>query len=482
MEGPEASIPLNCMDKGFFALHSKDEPMIIHCILTIDGAVDTVRLKSALSTVLLRHPSLRSTMHSGLLRQVREATGNYGSDILSVRDLVLPQDLADADRRQIGAWYERRLSEWLNTPLDLGKELPCRVLLLRKTLKESSLVFTCHHSAADGLHCLRFIGEVIQAYNDATENSSPSTCSLTNGKGDELVALAQAWRLRVRHFYLRMVASLAHRFLLAPLSPNARICRTRSRPSAEVHFCQGSLNPHEVGQIRSRSKAVGATLNDALLAVCFRTVEQWNDAHGQPSRKISIMVPVDISSPSPSPVTANQASIISVSTTRKERTDPDELLRKVSQKRSHMVKNGIAFSVVYAAYFCSLLPPRMHTVMARFLMATQIYLDSILLTNLGLIWPRGTATVQGDNVGNARITSVVVLPPVVSPMGISLCTGTYRDHLHIALEYKTAGFSKAEARTFLNLYLHELRSYQRTPEGLLMPEVRYRDTRDAVSV
>jgi hypothetical protein len=58
--------------------------------------------------------------------------------------------------------------------------------------------------------------------------------------------------------------------------------------------------------------------------------------------------------------------------------------------------------------------------------------------------------------------------------------GTYHDHLHIALEYKTRQFSKAEARTFLNLYLHELRGYQRTPKGLLMPEVRYRDTRKTV--
>ena len=43
---------------------------------------------------------------------------------------------------------------------------------------------------------------------------------------------------------------------------------------------------------------------------------------------------------------------------------------------------------------------------------------------------------------------------------------------YVALAYKTRQFSKAEARTFLNLYLHELRSYQRTPEGLLVPEVR----------
>jgi hypothetical protein len=141
-----------------------------------------------------------------------------------------------------------------------------------------------------------------------------------------------------------------------------------------------------------------------------------------------------------------------------------------------MLKNGPAFSSVYAVYFCCL-SPLVAKAVARFLLATQIYLDSILLTNLGLIWPAGTTQREGDNLGNARITSVVGLPPVISPMGISLWVGTYHDHLHIALEYKTRQFSKAEARTFLNLYLHELRSYQRTPEGLLIPEVRQREPR-----
>jgi len=370
----------------------------------------------------------------------------------------------------------------MNRPLNPGKELPCRVLLLRRTLTEFSLVFTCHHSAADGLHGLRFVAEVIQDYNGATENSSPSTYSLTDGRGDELVALAQACRLRVDHFYLRMITSLAHRFLFAPLSPNARICHTSSRRSAEINFCQGSLNLHELRQLRSKSRSIGATVNDILLAAGFRAIEQWNSAHGKPSRKISIMVPVSIGNPMSSPVFANQVSFISVSTTRKERSDPEELLRKVMQRTSYMLKNGIAFSIVYAASFCTHLPPRIPRSVAQFLIATRIYLDSILLTNLGLIWPRESASMEGAKIGNAKITSVVGLAPVVSPMGISLCTGKYHDHLYIALAYKTANFSKAEARMFLNLYLHELRSYQRTSVGVLIPEVRYRDTRETVPV
>jgi len=147
-----------------------------------------------------------------------------------------------------------------------------------------------------------------------------------------------------------------------------------------------------------------------------------------------------------------------------------------------MLKNGIAFSIVYAVSFCTVLSPLVARSVAKFLMVTQIYLDSILLTNLGLIWPAGTNPGERDKMGTAKITSVIGLASVVSPMGISLCMGTYDDHLYVGLTYKTRQFSKAEARTFLNLYLHELRSYQRTPEGLLIPEVRYRDTRDTVPV
>jgi len=470
------TIPLNCIDKGLLALHSKHELVFNHLVLTIDGGVDPVRLKSALMTVLLRHPTLRSIIHAGIFRQVREERSDYGDDILSVWDLAAPQEPVHADQSGIGTWYEGRLSEWMNRPLDPGKELPCRVLLLRRTLSQSSLVFTCLHSAADGLHLLRFGGEVIQDYNGASENPSPSTYSLTDGSRDELLALARARRLKVKHFHLRIIASLIHRFLLAPFSPNARICRRSSRRSAEIHFCQGSLNSHEVKQIRSRSKLVGATLNDALLAACFKTVQEWNDAHGKPSRKISIMVPVDVSSGSPSPVSANQVSFISVPTTREERDDPDELLRKVRQRTSHMLQNGVAFSIVYLVSFCSILSLLITRAVANFLMVTRIYLDSILLTNVGLIWPKESASMEGAKIGDARITSVVGLPPVVSPMGISLCAGTYHDHLHIGLTYKSRHFSQAEAQLFLNLYLHEIRSYQRTPEGLLAPEVTQRET------
>ena len=473
------TIPLNCVDKALFALHCKHEPMVNHGIMTIDGAVDPVRLKSALETVMLRHPILRSTISTGWLHQVRKAQEIDGRKILNVASLVGRQMERDTSPEEIAALYERRLSEWVSSPLDPTTEWPCRVLMMTRALKESSLVFTLHHSATDGLGLFRFMREVIGEYNGATDSSTLSTVPPTNGTGDEPLTLPRARRLEVRHFYLKMVASLVQRFLIAPLSPNARVCCTRSGRLSELserNFCQASLNPYEMSQIKSRSRLVGATVNDILLASCFRAVEQWNTVCGKRSRKISIMVPVDIGTGTSSPIRGNHVSFISVSTTQRDRSDPDELLRTVHKKTSYMLKNRVAFSIVYLLSFCTCLPPLFPKLVARFLIATRVYLDSALLTNLGLIWPKETTPMEEVRMGNAKITGVLGLPPVVSPMGLSLCVGTYNGHLDVALVYRTSHFSRSDARVLLNLYLHEIRSYQRTPEGQLAPEVTQRET------
>jgi len=276
-----------------------------------------------------------------------------------------------------------------------------------------------------------------------------------------------------------MMSSLCHRFVIAPFSPHGRICRTVARPAPEFYFCQAALNPHELRQIKSKAKSLGATVNDVLLAACFTTIDQWNAVHGKPGGKMSIMVPVDLGQATPSPGVENRVSFISVSTTRRERANPDDLLRTVKQKTSCMRRNGIAFSIVYAVHYCCRLPTPFPKAVARILLATRLYLDSILVTNLGLIWPAGIAPGKGGaRIGAAAVASIVVIPPVVSPMGVSLSAGTYDDHLHVARTYKTSQFSHVQARLFLNLYFHEMRIYQSTAEGILAPQVTERRARE----
>ena len=145
-----------------------------------------------------------------------------------------------------------------------------------------------------------------------------------------------------------------------------------------------------------------------------------------------------------------------------------------------MLRNGTAFSMVYAACFCTRLPQPITKTIARLMMTTRIYLDTVLLTNLGQIWPEEAASVGGVKIGSARIAGAVVIPPVASAMGISLSADTYRARLQVALAYKTSHFTEAQAKRFLGLYLRELRSYQGTPKAVPVPEARYRGTRERV--
>ena len=478
MKRQKGGIPLNCVDRGMFALHTKNEFMILHVVLTVSGTVEPVRLRSALMAAVEHHPVLIATICCGLLGQARLIQDISRHDPLTVSDLTGTQARSARNLDRTDTLCRERLSQWMNRPLDPTRDLPWRALLLRKRDAESSLVFTFHHSATDGLGALRFIDDVIRRYNGVTQEPAPPVNQPGHEGPDELVALARASRPGMSHFYLRMMTSLCHRFAIAPFSPNARISRRCSRSSPATCFCRGTLNPHELRQIRSTAKTAGATLNDALLAAGFRTIDRWNSVHGKHSGKISIMVPVDVGRATSTATRGNRVSFISVSTVRRERTDLQELLGRVHQKTSNMLRNGTAFSIVYAVYLCCRFSPQVAKAVARFLLATRVYLDSILVTNLGAIQPGGSASMEARKMGDATITSVVVLPPVVSPMGMSVSAATYNDHLHVALAYKTLHFSHTEARLFLNLLLHELRSYQRTAEGVLVPSVTERTTRE----
>jgi NRPS condensation-like uncharacterized protein len=103
---------------------------------------------------------------------------------------------------------------------------------------------------------------------------------------------------------------------------------------------------------------VGGTVNDILMAVCYRSIDEWNRRHGKRTRKISFLVPIDIGSPDLNGIISNQISYISFSTSAKDRVDPTRLLRRVSAERIYMLKErrGNTYSIVYFASVLRRLP------------------------------------------------------------------------------------------------------------------------------
>jgi NRPS condensation-like uncharacterized protein len=80
--------------------------------------------------------------------------------------------------------------------------------------------------------------------------------------------------------------------------------------------------------------------------------------------------------------------------------------------------------------------------------ATRVYIDTTLLTNVGRI-----------RLGDARITDIFGVTPVISPWGMSVVTAVFNGKLHLGLTYRSTHFSDEPARRFLDLYADEIRNY-----------------------
>jgi len=451
-ESSTGSIPLNCVDKCLLALDSINEPMLIHVILSIEGEIDHVRLNQAIFSAQQAHPVMRTILRSRKFRLFREIQEDPGKGVLMVADQA---QLQDTD-------HESYLSSWMNQPFDIKKEFPVRALLLEKNKQQSSLVFTFHHSAADGLRALLFVRKVIESYNsELSKNSESSRDIRINRRGDELLEFAHSQRSKVEHYYRKMVYSLFHRFVIAAIPPPTRVFHDKSGKSKELRFCFKIISPKEFGQIQSKAILAGVELNHIYLAACYRVVEKWNSMHGKASKKIRIMAPVNISPKGFRYVVSNQASWFSLPTTPKNRADPASLLRKLRADTIDETMNRIAFSLVYFFYFCSRFPLWVMKGMCHFLIITRTYVDTILFTNIGFIWPKlGSEEPAVRNIGKAKILNVTGSAPVVTPMGLSIAGGIYNRNLNLSLTYRPALFSEEKARMFLDLYVDEIKKYQ----------------------
>jgi len=426
--------------------------MLFHITLGFEGDIERVKLNQAIALAQQAHPVMRTILRSRKLRLFREIQEDLGKGVLTIADQA---QLQNTD-------YESYRSSWMNKPLDINREFPVRVLLLTKNERESSLVFTFHHSATDGLRALLFVRQVIESYNGEFPKSSEAERYIrVNRKGDELLEFARNQRSKMGRYRRKIISSLFHRFVIAALPPPTRVFHDKWGRSRELRFCFEVMHREELDRIQSGAKAAKVGLNDVFLAAGYRAVEQWNSMHGKRSGKIRIMAPVNISPEGFSYVVSNQVSWLSLAATRTNRTDPGKLLRIVRADTKDEIAHGAALSLVYFLYTCSRFPLFVLKGMCRFFMITRTYVDTILVTNLGFIWSRSDsqeAAVCG--MGDARILDVAVSAPVVTPMVLSIAAVTYNRNLKFCLSYRPAFFSEREAQMFLDLYVDEIKQHR----------------------
>jgi NRPS condensation-like uncharacterized protein len=456
----------NCADKMLFAfqVNCTGQSLKYTLILSIEGEPDVGRLIGAILSTSEAHARLMTTVRGGFFRHYRQVHDSYVGEVLEVQNLSALQEQQGSTKADIGTLYERCIHEWINRPLDTRKSFPFRVLLIKKDSDQSALAFTFHHPAVDGVRALRLMDEIVSRYHNRPPVASlqPSD-RRTSGRGDVLLGQARSERAKTDHFYRDMLSHLFHYVFINPLFHPARIFHDRAEPSGEVQFCSARMGPAELQRLKAKSNSVGGTVNDILMAACFRSTAQWNRQHGKRTRKISLLVPVDVGSPDLNGIICNQISYISFSASARDRTDPTRLLRKVTSGRVRMLKErrGNIYSILYFAHFLSRLPLVAVSVLSKYVLF-PLYAETVICTNPGVVrfGDCGEAAVEQ---GGFRVTDLEVAPFVFSVMGMNICAITFNGSLGIYIAYDTGRFSKGKAEEFLALCMDELANYQVNP-------------------
>jgi NRPS condensation-like uncharacterized protein len=443
-------VPLNCVDKCLLALHSINEPMLFYIVVELEGEIDHARLGRAITLAQQAQPVMKTAVRSRYVSLSREIREESGRDLLSFADNSQLEDT------------ESYLSSWMNRPLNPYKQVPVRILLLKRSESRCSLMFTFHHSAADGLRGIIFARKVAECYNGELSEESKSTAEVRpDRKEDELLELARNRRAEVKRFYRKIILGLFHRFVTAALTPPTRVFHDKAGRSRELAFCTRTIGPEELMQVQSRTREAGLGLNDIFLAAAYLTVEKWNSMHGRTSNRIRVMVPVNLSPVGFRYMVSNHVSWLSFTTTHGDRCDSGKLVKKVRADSANAIANGAPFALIYFFYVCSRFPMFVLRQMARFLIVTRTYVDTIIITNVGFAWAdAGSREPAVSSMGDAKVLNVSGSAPVVTPMGVSIATCTYDRNLNLSLTYRPALLSEDKAKMFLDLYAEEVKNYR----------------------
>jgi NRPS condensation-like uncharacterized protein len=444
------TIPMNCMDRSVLAIHEVNEPYLIHALLDLEGDIDSGRLQQAIASAQMAYPVMRTVLRGEYLSIAREIQEDLGGGVLTVSN--------SAERQEVD--YETCLLQWMNKPLDLRKEFPMRVLLLQRNEVQSTLAFTFHHSAADGLRAVFFIRKIIEYYNGVADANPPDDIRISR-KGDPIFELAQSHRARVNNYYLKMAYDILYRLVLSAIRPPSRVYHDRSGRSRDTFFCNAVIGHEQLTKLEAKANSAGVEVNDILLASCYRTVDTWNRMHGKTSNKVRVMAVVNASPKAFRQVIANQMSWISPTTWPKDRADQAGLLKRLRSQTLASAKDRRAFSLIYIFYFVTLLPPVIHRQVFRLLVFLRTHVDSIFFTNLGVIWPSvGSDKPAITHIGQARICNFTGSGPVTTPWRLAFGAITYNKTLNISLTYRPSMFSKENVQQLLDLYVDEVTEYQ----------------------
>ena len=423
----ERRVPFSAVDEAVYLLDNEVEPWSVQLEIRVEGRLDEARLRAAVAGALARHPMARARMATARRRQRRfqwEITHVPDLDPFSVVDC--PDDEALADAR----------ADLQSIFVPLAESPPLRVRLARHPGGDL-VMLNVKHAAIDGYGALRILRSVARAFCGHPDPQPDLELEDARDLGRNLAAEDSCERRRRLGALLDKARDV--------VQPTAELAVDGGTEKPGYAFHHVSLSPETTTAL---GDVEGATVNDVLLAALHLAAAGWNDDHAEPSRRIGVMMPVNLRPKDWWEEMAGNFSLnVRTATTAAQRESPAATLRAIVEQ-SERVKAGAGAALIEVVGALPAVP-----VWAKQSLAPRLWfsgdrlVDTVLLSNLGKVdEPPSFAPDAGAT------TEMWFSAPCRMPLGLSVGAVTTGGRLHIAYRYRHPQFDADAVARFAKRY------------------------------
>ncbi|MGH9128570.1 MAG: condensation domain-containing protein [Acidimicrobiales bacterium] len=421
---------LTVVDEVIHALDHPVAPWSIEVELAFAGHIDEKRLRAAIGVALERHPMARVRLVPS-----RPFDREYFWQVTPEAELDPLQVLEYSDDAQLTEVRDRLQS--IGVPL--AESPPFRLRLVHNP-DGDRLLLNANHTAFDGFGCLRLLQSVARAY---TGDPDPSdTVSLTEARDVRGTLGTDDPTIRIQRG--RVLASKTADLARAP----ARLATDGGTRQPGYLIVHRSLSVADT-QVLATAGGPG-TVNDKLVAALHIAIWKWNYAHHSPSRRISVLMPLNLRPTQwRDDMVTNFVLMSRTLSARPDHRSPGAVLDAIIAQTERIKDCGRGAALIELLVRSTKLPALLKESVSQLLWLTGNRLvDTALISNLGRLNEPPTF---GPEAGET--TGLWFSAPARMPCGLSVGAATTAGQLHLSFRCRYPVLDRPAANRFAEDYL-----------------------------
>jgi NRPS condensation-like uncharacterized protein len=454
------TVPFGLADELSCYYDTPAEPCNVHVEVRVPGHLDEPTLRRAAHAALAAQPRAVARRAQGGRWQRRyawELPAHLDTDPVSAATWTDEGDLAQQRMRFLAA----------APPLEQSPPLR---LLLAAGPGEARVILNAHHAALDGISCLELLRAVAAHYaaaGDAGAPGPPARAMLAapipdgtpvpaqgadpgstgTGLADPPVPGPYAPGPAVRFHDPGLKPAWRESWFPRPAARIAadRRAGRRGEPATRSGYGFRLITFPRVPAFPEAGREPRVTVNDLLIAALIVAIDRWNAAHGQPSARIRITMPVN-SRPAGDAGAAGNLSRLTAVTAQLPGPGyelPSVIADVARQTRRAKQRTGPQVDPLIRALAAPWCPAAVKRRALRLLLhaAGPLFCDTSLLSNLG-------AVATPPAFGHVPASHLWFSTSAHMPRGLSVGAVTVGGQLNLCLRYRRALFSEPAAVRF----------------------------------